>query len=252
MGKKRDRRLSAEEKRRHELQEFFQHLIVFTVVNGVLLVINLITSPGSLWFFWVTLFWGIGLAIQGFNALALDRRLTDRVMGTREDEPPAPRPPASAPASPSNDTSNGAELPQIMDRASSLIDRMRASARQIPGTDPRREALDACAASDRVLSAIADHPDELPLARDFVDRFLEPASTVIGDYARLANRNVPSARETLEAVETQDLPLITRKADELYDRLHRGTLIDLQVAREMLTLDMADVSLPTSDVQRPT
>jgi hypothetical protein len=121
---------------------------------------------------------------------------------------------------------------------------MRASSRSIPRTDPRREALDACAASDRVLSAIADHPDELPLARDFVDRFLQPASTVIGDYARLANRNVPSAQATLEAVESHDLPLITRKADELYDRLHRGTLIDLQVAREMLTLDMADVSLP--------
>ncbi len=242
MGKKRDKRLSAEEKRRHEVQEFFQHLIAFLAVNVVLLVINLVTSPGDLWFFWITIFWGIGLVFHGFDVLALDRRLTDRVMGTKRDAP-APSSPASAPASA---TSNGAELREIEERAATLIDQMRASARRIPGTDARRQALDACAASDRVLSAIADHPDELPLARDFVDRFLQPASTVIADYSRLANRNIPSARETLEAVETHDLPLITRKADDLYDRLHRGTLIDLQVAREMLTLDTADVSLEDS------
>jgi len=239
MSRKRDKRRSAEEKRRRELQDFFQHLIVFLVVNGALLIINLVTSPGDLWFYWVTLFWSIGLAIQGFNALALDRRLTDRVMGGsevgREVSPQPARAPAASP--------NGAELRQIEDRAASLIDQMRASARQIPGSDARRQALDACAASDRVLSALADHPDELPLARDFVDRFLQPASTVIADYSRLANRNIPSARETLEEVESHDLPLITRKADDLYDRLHRGTLIDLQVAREMLTLDTADVSL---------
>lgn len=240
MGKKRDKRLSAEEKRRNEVQDFFQHLIAFIAVNGVLLFINLVTSPGDLWFYWITIFWAIGLVIQGFNALALDRRLTDRVMGSGGSEP-SPQRESAAPASAAP---NGSELREIEERATTLIDRMRASARQIPGTDARRQALDACAASDRVLSAIADHPDELPLARDFVDRFLQPASTVIADYSRLANRNIPSARETLEAVETHDLPLITRKADDLYDRLHRGTLIDLQVAREMLTLDMADVVLP--------
>ncbi len=242
MGKKRDKQESAVEKRRRELQDFFQHLIAFVVVNVVLLVINLVTSADTLWFWWVTLFWGIGLAFHAFDVLALDRRLTDRVMGTSGDGREAPRSPAPEPTATS--ASNGTELRQVTHRAATLIDQMRASARQIPSADPRREALDACAASDRVLSAIADHPDELPLARDFVDRFLQPASTVIADYARLANRNVPSARETLEAVETHDLPLITRKADELYDRLHRGSLIDLQVAREMLTLDMADASLP--------
>ena len=247
MAKKREKRQSAEEKRREEVQEFFQHLTAFLAVNGVLLVINLVTSPGDLWFYWVTMFWAIGLVIHGFNALALDRRLTDRVMGPGNDAPASSREPASSASA----TPNGTELRKLEERATALIDQMRVSARQIPGTDPRREALDACAASDRVLSAIVDHPDELPLARDFVDRFLQPASTVIADYSRLANREIPSARETLAAVETHDLPLITRKADELYDRLHRGTLIDLQVAREMLTLDMADVALP-DDAQRQT
>jgi predicted TIM-barrel fold metal-dependent hydrolase len=129
-------------------------------------------------------------------------------------------------------------------QAAGLIDRMRTSARQITGPDARRQALDACAAADQVLAAIIDHPDELPLARDFVNRFLEPATQVVTEYARLSSRNIPSARETLEQVEQHDLPLITHKANQLYDRLHRGTLIDLEVAREMLTLDMADTSVP--------
>lgn len=225
-----------------ERQAFFTHLTSFIFVNIVLIVINLVTSPDSIWFYWVTLFWGIGLASHALKVFAIDRKLNERFSSARPARvEPSRSMTATGEPTPAADTD---ELRQIEDRASALIDRMRASARQIPNTDPRREALDACAASDRVLSAIVDHPDELPLARDFVDRFLQPASVVIGDYARLANRNVPSARETLEAVETHDLPLITRKADELYDRLHRGTLIDLQVAREMLTLDMADVSLP--------
>jgi hypothetical protein len=226
---------------------FFRHLLTYLTVAIFLLAINLLTNPGSLWFYWLPLVWGVGLAMHAISVFAVDRRLSDRFSVSR----PATTEPAADTREPIF-TSKHAELREITDRAAALIDRMRASARQIPTADPRREALDACAASDRVLSAIADHPDELPLARDFADRFLQPASAVIGDYARLANRNVPSARVTLEAVETHDLPLITRKADELYDRLHRGTLIDLQVAREMLTLDMADVSLPEPDAQRPT
>jgi hypothetical protein len=232
----------AEDDEVDERQAFFTHLTSFIFVNIVLIVINLVTSPDSLWFYWVTLFWGIGLASHALKALALDRRLNERFSSPRPSPAPAAHPVTATDAPVS--TADRDELRQIMDRASALIDQMRASARQIPRADPRREALDACASADQVLAAIADHPDELPLARDFVDRFLQPASVVIGDYARLANRNVPSARETLAAVESHDLPLITRKADELYDRLHRGTLIDLQVAREMLTLDMADVSLP--------
>lgn len=245
MGQSRNTRENEEAKRRRELQDFFQHLIVFTVVNGVLFLINLITSPDSLWFFWVTMFWGIGLVIQAFNALALDQWLTDLVLN-KQSGPPTGKPPwesmQGAPARPS--TPNGGELRDITGRAATLIDRMRASARQVPDAEARREALSACAACDQVLAAIVDHPDEIPIARDFVHRFLEPASSVIGDYSRLANRNVPSARETLRQVESHDLPLITRRANEIYDRLHRGSLIDLEVAREMLTLDMADTSLP--------
>lgn len=224
-----------------DIQGFFQHLIVFVVVNVVLIVVNLLSAPDTIWFYWVTGFWAIGLVIQGFDAFSVDRRLTEWVTSGRgQDSTGTPEKATKREAPAGTGGAGDAELRGITEQASALIDRMRAGARSIPSPEARREALSACAASDQVLSALTDHPDELPIARDFIHRFLEPASAVITEYARLANRNVPSARETLEAVESHDLPLITRRANDVYDRLHRGTLIDLEVAREMLTLDMAD------------
>lgn len=238
MGQSRGVRENEEVRRRRELQDFFRHLIVFIVVNGALFVIDLLESSDSFWFYWVTLFWGIGLLIQGFNALAVDQRLADGVLN-RQREAARTQSPVGTPVRPAGrqESSISGELLEITRRATGLVDRMRTSARQIPDPEARREALSACAACDQVMAAVVDHPHEIAIARDFVDRFLEPASTVIGDYARLANRNVPSARETLQQVEVHDLPLITRRANVIYDRLHRGSLIDLEVAREMLTLD---------------
>jgi hypothetical protein len=40
---------------------FKNHLWGFLLFNIVFLALNLIYSPEILWFFWITLFWGIGL-----------------------------------------------------------------------------------------------------------------------------------------------------------------------------------------------
>ena len=50
-----------------EIKAFYSNLISYVVVNVILIIINLITSPGSLWFFWVTIFWGIGILIHGVH-----------------------------------------------------------------------------------------------------------------------------------------------------------------------------------------
>lgn len=226
-------------KRAKEIRDFVGHLGSYLSVIFVLLVINLLTSPDSLWFYWPMLGWGIAVAIHAINTFgpghffddAWEERHVRRTLAKQQAESAVPN---------NSPTDIDDEMRQVIDRASGLVDTMRASARRVPDSDVRRRALDACAASDQALAAIMEHPEELPLARDFVNRFLEPATTVMSDYSRLANRNVPSARATLTQVEQQDLPLITRKANELYDRLHRGTLIDLEVAREMLTLDIPD------------
>jgi hypothetical protein len=43
------------------------HLIIYAVVNVLLIVVNLATSPDKLWFYWPLIGWGIGLAAHGFG-----------------------------------------------------------------------------------------------------------------------------------------------------------------------------------------
>ena len=44
------------------LKGFYIHVTVYILVNAGLLLINLVTSPAALWFYWPLLTWGIGLA----------------------------------------------------------------------------------------------------------------------------------------------------------------------------------------------
>ena len=242
MGKKHTTAEERARKRARELRGFVQHAGAFFSVGLFFLIINLLTDPGNWWFYWPLLPWGIGLTIHGWNVL-WEHRLFDDDWEDRQVAKRLARDAAQARAKAPRPASGTPELGEITARAAGLIDGMRASARQIPKPDARRQALDVCAAADQVLSAVGDNPTEVALARDFLNRYLEPASTIITDYARLASRNVPSAQPTLAQVEEHDLPLLTTKMNELYDRLHRGSLIDLEVAREMLSLDVADWGL---------
>jgi len=44
-----------------ELKGFYEHLTIYIGVNITLVIINLVTGPNVLWFYWVTVFWGIGI-----------------------------------------------------------------------------------------------------------------------------------------------------------------------------------------------
>lgn len=57
------------------LKAFYSNLIAFVMVNLLLFVINLLTSPGSWWFYWVTVFWGIGLIVHAFSVFGEGRLL---------------------------------------------------------------------------------------------------------------------------------------------------------------------------------
>ena len=54
-------------KRVKEIKGFYSNLITYLVVNLVLLIINLVTSPDKLWFFWVAIFWGVGILFSAAN-----------------------------------------------------------------------------------------------------------------------------------------------------------------------------------------
>ena len=49
-----------------ELRRFYTHLIVFVLVMLLLFVIDMLTSPGVLWFQWPLLGWGLAVLIHGF------------------------------------------------------------------------------------------------------------------------------------------------------------------------------------------
>jgi hypothetical protein len=43
---------------------FLAHLAAYIIVNVFLIIVNLLTSPTALWFYWVLIGWGIGLAFH--------------------------------------------------------------------------------------------------------------------------------------------------------------------------------------------
>ena len=62
-------------KRVEELKSFYTHLFVYIAVNAGLFLLNIITSPRHLWFYWPLIGWGIGLAIHGLSVLGTQRLL---------------------------------------------------------------------------------------------------------------------------------------------------------------------------------
>lgn len=228
--------------RRHAeaVRHFMNFAGVYLAVGTFFLLINIFSGISPLWFFWPMLPMTIPLVILAWRAFALERfddAWVEQQVGKRAG---APRVATPGPAT---------ELDAITAQAGEMIDDMRRSARQIGKPGVRAQALDVCATADRVLSAIGDNPGEVALARDFVGRYLTPARTIFDDYARLSSRNIAAARPTLARVEEHDLPLLAKKLDEVHERLHRGSLIDLQVAREMLSLDVSDWEMDELDAR---
>jgi len=58
-------------KRVAKLRSFYSNLITFLIVNVILFLINLVSDPHNLWFYWVTLIWGIVLIVQAFNTFTI-------------------------------------------------------------------------------------------------------------------------------------------------------------------------------------
>lgn len=70
--------LDRAKKRVKAKKSFYQHLMSYAIVNSFLFILNMITSPGYLWFVFPMLGWGVGLAfhyvdvfgIPGFDILS--------------------------------------------------------------------------------------------------------------------------------------------------------------------------------------
>lgn len=62
-----EERYSKAKKRIEEIKGFYGNLTAYIVVNIMLFVINMVTSPEHLWFFWPMLGWGVGVAFHGMR-----------------------------------------------------------------------------------------------------------------------------------------------------------------------------------------
>ena len=62
-----DNRYQKAKKRVEALKGFYVHLTVYVLVNLLLCTINLLTSPGRLWFYWPLLGWGIAVALHALR-----------------------------------------------------------------------------------------------------------------------------------------------------------------------------------------
>ena len=51
---------------------FRHHMVVFIVLNFCFFLLNVLTSPGQWWFYWITLFWGCGIVIHGYHVYVSD------------------------------------------------------------------------------------------------------------------------------------------------------------------------------------
>lgn len=69
---KKQEKLEAEARKRvSEIKDFYIHLIVYIVVNFCIFLLNVITSPNTLWFFWVIFGWGIGIVSHAISVFGI-------------------------------------------------------------------------------------------------------------------------------------------------------------------------------------
>lgn len=56
-----------------QLREFYSHVVAYIIINAFLIAINLLTTPDTLWFYWVSLAWGLGLAFHAYDTFFKER-----------------------------------------------------------------------------------------------------------------------------------------------------------------------------------
>nr|WP_228455954.1 2TM domain-containing protein [Chryseobacterium sp. POL2] len=61
-----------------ELKGFYGNLISYCIVIPFIVIVNLVTSPKQLWFYWPMLGWGIGLVAHGMNVFTIGKAWEER------------------------------------------------------------------------------------------------------------------------------------------------------------------------------
>jgi len=64
----------AAQRRVNEIKEFYFHLILYIVVNLILVIYNLASTPDILWFIWPMAGWGLGILSHACSVFFNGRR----------------------------------------------------------------------------------------------------------------------------------------------------------------------------------
>ena len=73
------KRAYREMRKEEEKRGFVVHLIVYILVNGMLIAVNLLYSPEVIWFFYPLIGWGIGISMHYlFVVRFLEKTLKER------------------------------------------------------------------------------------------------------------------------------------------------------------------------------
>lgn len=73
---KEEEKYNKAKKRVAEIKGFYGHLFSYIGVNITLFVINAVSSFGAWWFYWVTIFWGIGIFWHAMGVFVFDRKMS--------------------------------------------------------------------------------------------------------------------------------------------------------------------------------
>ncbi|MFP3596533.1 2TM domain-containing protein [Chryseobacterium sp. SIMBA_029] len=73
-----DKAYEKAQKRVKEIKGFYGNLISYCIVIPFLIIVNLVTSPKNIWFFFPMLGWGIGLAAHAMNVFAIGKNWEER------------------------------------------------------------------------------------------------------------------------------------------------------------------------------
>lgn len=79
----------------------------------------------------------------------------------------------------------------------------------------------------------------------FNEQLLEPFRSLMTEYVRLSSRDIRSADEVLEKIETRDLPMVEHAVDTFYERLHRASVVDLATLGEVLEFNLESIAATT-------
>ena len=72
------KRAYREMRKEEEKRGFLVHLIVYILVNGMLIAVNLLYSPEVIWFFYPLIGWGIGISMHYLFAVRFLEKLSKR------------------------------------------------------------------------------------------------------------------------------------------------------------------------------